>query len=148
MKIRVEVDESLADVEVLIRTNRLGPPIEVIESALRGLGRGSLTFYKGTSEYFLPIEDLLFFETDGTKIIGHTRDDFYEVKLKLYELQERLPAYFCRISKSRIANSKAVYSLEKSFSGTSCIRFYQSHKEVHVSRHYYQLFKETLQEVR
>ena len=34
-----------------------------------------------------------FFETDGEKIFGHTKDEAYEVKQKLYELEEllRLP---------------------------------------------------------
>lgn len=68
--------------------------------------------------------------------------------MKLYELGEHLPIYFCRVSKSTIANARAVYSLDKSFSGTSRISFYQTHKEVHVSRHYYHLLKEKLREVR
>ncbi|HFI0305193.1 LytTR family transcriptional regulator [Streptococcus suis] len=148
MKIKIELDDSLDQLEVIIRANQLGPGIERIQQALSQLQRPSLIFYKGSSEYFLKLEDLLFFETDGSKIYAHTRDDAYEMKLKLYELQDCLPAYFCRVSKSTIANAKAVYSLEKSFSGTSRIRFFQTHKEVHVSRHYYHLLKETLQEVR
>ncbi|ETJ26632.1 LytTr DNA-binding protein, partial [human gut metagenome] len=71
-----------------------------------------------------------------------------EVKLKLYELEECLPRYFCRISKSTITNIKAIYSLEKSFSGTSSIRFYDTHKQVHVFRHYFQFLKEKLSEMR
>lgn len=43
---------------------------------------------------------------------------------------------------------KAIYSLEKSFSGTSSIRFYDTHKQVHVSRHYFQFLKEKLGEMR
>ncbi len=61
--------------------------------------------------------------------------------MKLYELEDCLPAYFCRVSKSTIANARAVYSLDKSFSGTSRISFHKTHKEVHVSRHYYHLLK-------
>ena len=39
-------------------------------------------------------------------------------------------------------NTKQIYSIEKSFSGTSTVNFYQTHKQVHVSRHYYQLLKD------
>ncbi|AUC92614.1 MULTISPECIES: LytTR family DNA-binding domain-containing protein [Streptococcus] len=148
MKVRIEFDDSLDQVEVVIRTSQLGPEIEQIQRALQQVSRPSLVFYKGSSEYFLSLGDILFFETDGTKIYAHTADDAYEVKMKLYELEEYLPIYFCRVSKSTIANSKAVYSLDKSFSGTSRISFYQTHKEVHVSRHYYHLLKEKLREVR
>lgn len=148
MKIRIELDEGLEELEVIIRSNRLGPELEQIQQAFSQLSQKRLTFYKGSSEFFLKLEDLLFFETDGSKILAHTRDDVYEIKMKLYELEDRLPAYFCRVSKSTIANVKAIYSLDKSFSGTSRIAFYRTHKEVHVSRHYYHLLKEKLQEVR
>lgn len=148
MNIRIELDDRLDQVEVIIRTGQLGPEIEQMRQGLLKLSRPSLVFYKGSSEYFLKLEDLLFFETDGSKIGAHTRDQAYEVKLKLYELEECLPAYFCRVSKSTIVNVKAIYSLDKSFSGTSRIAFYDSHKEVHVSRHYYHLLKERLEEVR
>ena len=63
-----------------------------------------LTFYKDRSEYFLDLGTLLFFETDGKRICGHTRNEAYEVKQKLYELEELLPIAFCRISKSAIVN--------------------------------------------
>ncbi|NQP35007.1 LytTR family transcriptional regulator [Streptococcus suis] len=148
MKVRIEFDDSLDQVEVIIRASQLGPEIEQIQQVLGRLNRPSLVFYKGTSEFFLKLEDLLFFETDGTKIFAHTGDDAYEVKMKLYELEEHLPIYFCRVAKSTIVNSKLVYSLNKSFSGTSRISFYKTHKEVHVSRHYYHLLKEKLQEMR
>ncbi|MCH1645405.1 LytTR family DNA-binding domain-containing protein [Streptococcus suis] len=148
MKVRIEFDDSLDHVEVVIRTSQLGPEIEQIQQALQQVSRPSLVFYKGSSEYFLSLGDILFFETDGTKIFAHTGDDAYEVKMKLYELGEHLPIYFCRVSKSTIANARAVYSLDKSFSGTSRISFCQTHKEVHVSRHYYHLLKEKLREVR
>ena len=88
MKVRIEFDDSLDQVEVIIRASQLGPEIEQIQQVLGRLNRPSLVFYKGTSEFFLKLEDLLFFETDGNKMIGHTRDDAYEVKMKLYELEE------------------------------------------------------------
>ncbi|HEM3670770.1 TPA: LytTR family transcriptional regulator [Streptococcus suis] len=148
MKVRIEFDDNLDQVEVVIRASQLGPEVEAIQRALQQVSRPSIVFYKGSSEYFLSVSEVLFFETDGTKIFAHTGDDAYEVKMKLYELEDCLPAHFCRVSKSTIANSKAIYSLDKSFSGTSRISFYKTHKEVHVSRHYYHLLKEKLQEMR
>ncbi|MHC5791815.1 LytTR family DNA-binding domain-containing protein, partial [Streptococcus pyogenes] len=86
MKIRIELDDGLDDVEVVIRTNRLSVEIEQIQQALMQIERPRLVFYKGTSEYFLELADILFFETDGARIFAHSRDNAYEVKLKLYEL--------------------------------------------------------------
>ncbi len=148
MKIRIELDDSLDDVEVVIRASRLTAEIEQIQQTLIQGNRPQIVFYKGSSEYFLDLADILFFEADGARIFAHSRKNAYEVKLKLYELEEILPVYFCRISKSSIANTRSIYSLDKSFSGTSTIRFYDTVKQIHVSRHYYQLLKEKLREVR
>lgn len=148
MRIRIELDDGLDDVELVIRASHLGPEVQAIQQALNQVNKPALVFYKGNSEYFLPLEELLFFETDGAKIFAHTKADAYEVKLKLYELEDYLPSYFCRISKSSIVNMRVIYSLEKSFSGTSTISFYDTVKQIHVSRHYYQLLKEKLRETR
>lgn len=147
MKVRIELDDSLADTELVIRVSRIDERIQKIQDALEEAAP-SILFYKGNSEYFVDLAEILFFETDGAKIFAHARNEAYEVKLKLYELEELLPRYFCRISKSTIVNAKAIYSLEKSFSGTSSVQFSETHKKVHVSRHYYQLLKEKLSEVR
>lgn len=148
MNIKIELDDSLDDVEVVIRAKELTADIAQIQQALSQFSKTRLTFYKGSSEYFLELGEILFFETDGPKIYAHSAKDAYEVGLKLYELEERLPAFFCRVAKSTIVNAKAVYALDKSFSGTSTISFHKTHKQVHVSRHYYQALKETLGEVR
>ncbi|MBF0787423.1 MULTISPECIES: LytTR family DNA-binding domain-containing protein [unclassified Streptococcus] len=148
MKIRIELDDSLDDVEVIIKTASLTDQVHQLQQLLSQVKHPSLVFYKDASEYFVRLEEILFFETDGGKIFAHSRTDAYEVRLKLYELEEILPIIFCRISKSSIANVRSVYSLDKSFSGTSRIRFADTHKVVHVSRRYYQLLKERLQELR
>lgn len=148
MRIRIDLDDTCSDVEVIIKTSQLNEQVAQIQKALSQLSRAPLVFYKGSSKYFVKIEDILFFETDGSKIYGHSRDNAYEVKLKLYELEDYLPSYFCRVAKATIVNTRSIYSLDKSFSGTSTIRFYETHKQVHASRHYYQLLKEKLQETR
>ena len=137
MKVRIELDPSMDESEILIRAPRLTQELAQLQESILKQKLVPLTFYKD-----------LFFETDGEKIYGHTKDEAYEVKQKLYELEDLLPIAFCRISKSTIVNVKQIYSLEKSFSGTSTVNFYQTHKQVHVSRRYYQVLKERLNEMR
>lgn len=148
VKISIELDDELDDIEIIIRAKQLTEEIEQIQQVLTRTSRPPIIFYKGTSEYFLDLAEILFFETDGTRIFAHSREDAYEVKLKLYELEECLPTYFCRISKSSIANTRPIYSLERAFPGTYTICFYDTVKQIHVSRHYCQLLKEKLRETR
>ena len=148
MKVRIELDPEMDEAEMIIRAPRLTEDLAQLQQMILDRKMTTLTFYKDRSEYFVNVSEILLFETDGEKIYGHTREDAYEVRQKLYELEEILPITFCRISKSTIVNAKQIYSIEKSFSGTSTVNFYQTHKQVHVSRHYYQLLKERLKEMR
>ena len=148
MKVRIELDPQMDEPEMIIRAPRLTEDVARLQQLILEQKMTPLTFYKDRSEYFVDVSEILFFETDGEKIYGHTREEAYEVRQKLYELEEILPIFFCRISKSTIVNAKQIYSIEKSFSGTSTVNFYQTHKQVHVSRHYYQLLKERLKEMR
>ena len=148
MKVSIELDPQLDEPEMIIRAPRLTEEVARLQQLILEQKMTPLTFYKDRSEYFVDVSEILFFETDGEKIYGHTREEAYEVRQKLYELEEILPIAFCRISKSTIVNAKQIYSIEKSFSGTSTVNFYQTHKQVHVSRHYYQLLKERLKEMR
>ena len=148
MKVRIELDPQMDEPEMIIRAPRLTEDVARLQQLILEQKMTPLTFYKDRSEYFVDVSEILFFETDGEKVYGHTREEAYEVRQKLYELEEILPIAFCRISKSTIVNTKQIYSIEKSFSGTSTVNFYQTHKQVHVSRHYYQLLKERLKEMR
>lgn len=148
MKVCIELDPQMDEPEMIIRAPRLTEDVARLQQLILEQKMTPLTFYKDRSEYFVDVSEILFFETDGEKIYGHTREEAYEVRQKLYELEEILPIAFCRVSKSTIVNTKQIYSIEKSFSGTSTVNFYQTHKQVHVSRHYYQLLKERLKEMR
>ena len=148
MKACIELDPQMDEPEMIIRAPRLTEDVARLQQLILEQKMTPLTFYKDRSEYFVDVSKILFFETDGEKIYGHTREEAYEVRQKLYELEEILPVAFCRVSKSTIVNTKQIYSIEKSFSGTSTVNFYQTHKQVHVSRHYYQLLKERLKEMR
>lgn len=66
MKIRIELDEKLKEDEVLIRTSRLTDEIAEIQKTIVQTVNNfqKFTFYKGTTEYFLELRDILFFETD------------------------------------------------------------------------------------
>ena len=103
-----------------------------------------IVFYKDDTEFFLPLDNILFFETDGGGIRAHTADDEFDVKYKLYELEDRLPRSFVRVSKSAILNARMVYSITKNLTGASKVEFRNTHKIVYCSRNYYKTLKDSL----
>ena len=113
MKVRIEIDENIEEDEILIRCRSVNDTVMKIQSAVSDISSESkgLIFYKEDTEYYISLDKILFFETDNGKINGHTKDDIYEVKYKLYELEELLPGSFTRVSKSTILNINHIYSI-------------------------------------
>lgn len=151
MKIRIELENELTEDEIIIRCRSLTEEITRIQNAITAASatKQNLTLYKEDTEYYVALEDILFFETESNGINAHTRDNVYQVKFRLYKLEELLPGNFLRISKSAIINVGEVYSLRKSnLSTTSVAAFSNSHKQVFVSRLYTKLLKEKLTEMR
>jgi DNA-binding LytR/AlgR family response regulator len=107
-----------------------------------------ITFYKDDTEYYHSLEEIIFFDTEENGICAHTIDNIYSVKYKLYELEELLPGYFMRVSKSTILNTNHIYSITRSLSSSSKVEFQNTHKQIYVSRYYYKPLKNKLLEKR
>lgn len=146
MKIEIQIDDSLDESEVIIRAKELNSEVAKIQKALSGMAahKGEIVFEKNETEYYFPVENILFFETDGDKVFAHTVNDLYLVRKKLYELEEILPSFFLRVSKSAILNTKKVYGLTKNLSASSKVEFSGTGKVVYVSRNFYKTLKEKL----
>ncbi|WP_102400320.1 LytTR family DNA-binding domain-containing protein [Haloimpatiens massiliensis] len=143
MKIRIEVDNKIKEDEVIIRCSELSQDVKNIQIILDDMlsQKKHITFYRGGTEYYISLEKILFFETEKNGICAHTIDNIYNVKYKLYELEEFLPGYFMRVSKSTILNTNHIYSITRSISSSSKVEFQNTHKQVYVSRYYYKPLK-------
>ena len=149
LKIRIEMSEGVQE-EVVIRCREITPEIIRLQQLLSGESDRSNQFlvYKGDTEYYLNVNDIIFFETEGNAVMAHTRDDVYETRRKLYELEELLGGRFQRISKSAIVNVDKVYSIKRNVTSSSAIEFQGTHKQIYVSRAYYKILREKLEEKR
>lgn len=150
MKIKIEVDEQIEETELLIQTPSIGEELQMIQKALSDVMQGNqkIACYRNETEYYLLFEDILFFETDAKAVYAHTSQEIYSTNYRLYELEAFLPAYFMRVSKSTICNTKKIYSITRNLTASSLVEFRGSHKQVYVSRNYYKALKERLEEKR
>ncbi len=150
MKVKIEFDASLIENEILIRCPTVNEEIQRLQAAISDIALGSKKFvcYQNDTEYYIPLDDILFFETESGRIRAHTRKQVYLTKLKLYELEEILPGSFMRVSKSTILNINHIYSITKNLTASSIVEFAGTHKQVYVSRYYYKPLKFKLEEKR
>ena len=146
MKVKIEIDPEAVQSEVTIRCSGITNEVMEIQKLLTEYSTGDpkISFYKDEVEYFLSLNEILFFETGGGCIRAHTSTDDFEAKYKLYELEEKLPSYFLRISKSTILNTRKVYSITKNLTGASKVEFQDTYKTVYCSRNYYKALKEIM----
>ena len=146
MKLHIELTDGSAEDEVIIRCGRVDDAIQKLQEYVLSMSAPRLTFFKGTLECYLPLEDVLFFETDGEQVYAHTAKDAYLVKRRLYELEEILPRSFARAAKGTIVNTKRIFAIDRNLASSSRISFTDTHKHVYVSRHYYKSLRKSLDE--
>lgn len=147
MKIKIEIDNNLKEEEIIIRCKEVDSKIQKIQNAVLEISMQNkqMNFYKDGLEYYFSLNSVLFFETNNNQIDCHTENDIFQVKYKLYELENILPSNFVRVSKSTILNVNKIYSIEKNIVSSSVVHFYKTHKQIYVSRYYYKSLKEQLE---
>ena len=65
MKVRIEIDEELQKEEVIIRCQKFDDSIRRLQELIAGHEREvfCIVLRKNNTEYYIPTEDILFFET-------------------------------------------------------------------------------------
>lgn len=139
MKVKIEIDDGLSEEEVVIRCPGLSDSVIALQNYIskQGKGRRCLSLKNGETEFYVPMKELYFFETEGRQLMAHTADRIFSCGYKLYELEELLPGSFMRISKSTIANLDFVYSITRNLTASSVMEFTGTRKKVMVSRAYF-----------
>jgi len=150
MKITVEIDKNYIEDEIVIKCKNFNDDLIKIQNVIRDITNNEfkLELYKEAGQYYISPGEIIYIESAGKEIFAHTVEDKFTVKHKLYELEQILPKYFVRISKSTILNAKEVYSITRNLSSVGIVEFKNSAKKVFVSRGYYKLLKDKMREVR
>lgn len=150
MKIKMEIDENLQEEEIIVRCRELSDDVVAMQRRIAEAVHAGmrLTVTRGDLEYFLSLNEILFFETADSVVAVHTATQIYETHLRLYELEKMLPGSFLRVSKSCIMNTGMIRSVRKNITGASEVEFTDSVKKAYVSRSYFKVLTDKLEEKR
>lgn len=147
MKTRIEIVDGLPEEEIIIRCGSINEKVAQLQKLIQEqTSSPPILFYKENQEFYLPLTDILFFETSGESIYAHTSADAYRTRLRLYELEQLLPGYFIRAAKGSIVNTRQIHSLSRNLAGASLVQFKNTEKHVYASRHYYHALHQLLKE--
>ncbi len=149
MKITTVISSD-GDDEIIISCRERNDKVVYLETLIKNaIGQSdTLLLTMGDVQYFISSREIIFCESLDGKVICHTRDKIFYSSYRLYELEKALPYFFCRASKSTIVNGKEVYSVKKNITGASEISFRDTEKKTYLSRSYYKMFMEKINETR
>lgn len=117
MKITIESLPDGAEEEIIIRSNRLDSELMELIYSLKA-GRSRLTAFHGGEILKLAPGEIYYFESVDNRVCACCEKQVYEVKQKLYEL-EQIYAHtdFLRISKAMIVNVSKISKMIPMFNG-------------------------------
>ena len=147
MRIRTEISDSE---EIVIRcreesdkTKRLALAIEEVLTR-----EDTITLLSGGADYYVPKNEILYFESSNGSVYAHTKNNIYTTHYKLFELEGMMAPHFARVSKSAVANLMQISSVKREMVGNGALTFYGCDKRVWFSRAYYKLLQYKLSEIR
>lgn len=116
MKITIETPKPGKEDEVIIRCAEVDDKLMRLIYALREDER--LTGYLEDKIVKLSLKDIYYFEAVVNKIFAYASEETYEIRRKLYELeQDFVHTDFLRISKSAIVNTSKIAYVKPIFNG-------------------------------
>jgi len=143
MKISIEEKPELQEPEILIKCQKKDAKVDKILSVLDLLNL-DIIGKKDDVNHVLKLEDIFYFESVDEHVFCYTRHDTYEVKYRLYELEEILaPSKFVRISISMILNLAQIANFKSSFNGRMEAKL-KNDEVVEIARTYVPVLKRRL----
>ena len=112
MKITIRQDENVNETEITVVCRQIDAEIEQILAAVSLIGN-TVAGVRGEETCFIPLKDILYFESVENRVFFYTDGETYETSVKLYQFEEKLQnSKFARISKSTIANLNKFHSIK------------------------------------
>lgn len=116
MQIEIKIDETLSEPRIIIMTNKITDEISELMQRLAEEKPRLLAGFKKETVSLLEQEKIIRIYAANSKVFAVTEDDEYQVRLRLYELEDRLDRkFFVRISNSEIINLRKIEEFDMSF---------------------------------
>lgn len=147
VKITVQLDDTLTEPELLVRTPKLTGEIQQLLQRISIPSQSFLVGFRENGIEMIEPKNLIRFYATDKKVMAQTVSGEFLVRLRLYELEERFVGHpdlpFVRISHSEIVNLKAVSKMDLSLGGTIVMTLINQ-QTTYVSRRYVAQIKQTL----
>lgn len=129
--------------EIIVKCREVSDDLQQLLNLIKQGGNKINGYKDGKIHLLLPAE-IFYFESVDERVFAYCKDDVYEIKSRLYELEMQLLAKnFLRVTKSLILNLDQIKQLSPAFSGRFEAQLKNGEK-VLISRQYVPALKERL----
>ena len=139
MKCKVFIDKNHEE-EVVIYSHQRNSLVDQIESLVNSQ-EIEITGYKEQETVKLDLSEIFCFICEENKIYALTEKERFKIKLRLYQLEAKLPRNFVKLNQSCIGNVKKIQRFNASFGGSLSVEFKNGYKD-YVSRRQLKIVKE------
>lgn len=144
MQVEIKIDSTCKEPKIIVVTDKMTDEVNTLIKRLSGGSTRILSGFRNDTLEVLEPSDIFRLYASAGKVFAVTSGGEYTLRLRLYELEERLERdRFVRISNSEIINLKKVKSFDLSFSGTICVSMSDG-TVTYVSRRYVSKIKQIL----
>ena len=140
MQLKVIIDETQKE-EIIIRAHSESPLVKEIQK-LVSQNNLELVGYKNSQAVLLNLLEVNCFICESNKIYALT-DEKLNIKLRLYQIEEKLDDNFIKINQSCIANIKQIERVQATFSGSMAVIFKNGYTD-YISRRNLKKVKERI----
>lgn len=137
MRYSIAIEPQIPECHVEIHCSQVNREVEGILQALV-LTETTVAGQAGAETRFIPVSQVLYFESVDDKTYLYTQDEVLSCDLRLYQITEKLDDVgFVRISKSVVANLHHMYAIRRERNRTLTAEM-SNGERVQVSRTYLQ----------
>lgn len=143
MKVRIENIRNKEEEHVLIRCCQMNEEVLEIVNFVKSRNE-LLSGYEDSQIYQISLRDVYYFEGVDNKVYAYLKDKVYEMKNKLYELEELYEKrQFFRCSKSILINLLKIECVKPAMNGRFTARL-KNGEQIIISRQYVPVLKKIL----
>lgn len=146
MRVKIRTVSSKQDEQVVLECVSMTPEFEDIRNYCLTKGNYLIGFGENAEVKQINFDDIFYIEAVGKKVFAYTKDSFFEIRERLYEVEEKLnPHKFVRCSKAFLISLLKVDSIRPALNGRYCARM-ENGEDIIISRKYVQAVKKIILE--
>ena len=136
MRVTERVVDNLDDEGVILKYVNLTNDIAEIKEYVQHKGETIIGYTQKNECVPVRIEDTLYYEAVDGVVFAYTASDFYEVKGRLYQVEQKVKrSYICRVSKTTLVNIDHIISVRTALNGRLYAKM-ENDEEILITRKY------------